>query len=135
MKKLALLTIFTLSLLVARPPDQHYEGCGIYWRYVRINSVAGFSLNPDVYNFIFSSQDPGLLFQKQSQRQSRPLFILMGTTVGYSIYFISWPVHKYLESIYRKLWTGKYPEGRILMIGDFFAGYILINFFLLWFTL
>jgi hypothetical protein len=133
MKKLALQLIITLSFLFSPAPREDAKNiCG---RYVHINTYAGFTLNPDTYGFLLPAITPDSLVMPHAQRQSRPLFILMGTAAGYSLYYISYPFHSWLRTVYKKYWTGAYPEDMLFMLGNFYISFILLNIFILWLSL
>ena len=133
MKKLLLILILHVSLLFSPPPETGKTDPNV--RYVSINRYAGFFLNPDTYGFIFPAIKPGLLIINRSQRQSRPLFILTGSAIGYSINFLTWPIRQQITNFYRKFWRGTYSEKQILLIGDFYLGYLLVNLLILWIAL
>ena len=133
MKKLLFILILNVSLLFSPPPKNGTTDPNGRW--VSLNHSAGFFLNPDTYGFIFPAINPKQLLTFHAQRQNRPLYILAGSAIGYSITFITWPVHKKLIRFYGKFWRGVYTEDKILLIGNFYAGYILINILLLWLSL
>lgn len=135
MKKFLLLIILNLSLLFSPPPRQGSIECMPYMRYIHITRFAGFPLNPDTYGYIFPSVNPGLLLKKNSQRQSRPLFIIAGSIFGYALYYITWPAHRLLYGIFKAHWTGAYPESLMYDLGTFYISYVFINMLILWFSL
>jgi hypothetical protein len=135
MKKFLLLIILNLSLLLSPPPVKDDCSCGKFARYIHLTSFAGFTLNPDTYGYIFPAIDPGLLLKKQSQRQSRPLFILSGTAVGYSLFYITKPIHKWLYPVYKKFYTGTYPLEKMFITANFYIAFLLINITILWLSL
>jgi hypothetical protein len=104
MKKFLLLVFINASLLFS-PAPQPSDVCG---RYIRLGHFGGFTLNPDTYGFLFPAMHPILLLKNESHRQSRPLFILAGTTIGYTLYFLSMPFHPYLRPLFKRFWTGAY---------------------------
>ena len=133
MKKLALILILNISLLFSPPPVAGTTDPN--GRYVSLNRYTGFFLNPDSYGFIFPAISPRQLMQPLAQRQNRPLYILAGSAVGYSITVLTWPVHKYLQHFYGKFWRGTYPPDRILLTGNFYLGYFILNILVLWLAL
>jgi hypothetical protein len=133
MKKLLLILLVNVSLLFSPPPKAGTTDPN--GRYVSLTRNAGFFLNPDTYGFIFPSISPKQLLEYHAQRQNRPLFILAGSAIGYSINFLTLPFHKYLVLFYGKFWRGSYPEEKILFIGNFYIGYVLLNIFILWISL
>src|SRR5450631_2953395 len=133
MKKLLFILVLNISLLFSPPPIAGTTDPN--GRYISLNRFAGFFLNPDTYGFIFPAIHPKLLFEDHALRQSRPLFILAGSAVGYSITFLSWPIHRQLQNLYRKFYRGIYPKENILLIGNFYLGFILLNILVLWMAL
>ncbi|HVY73938.1 MAG TPA: hypothetical protein VG890_03855 [Puia sp.] len=130
MKKILLILILNICLLFSPPPKAGTTDPN--GRYVSLGHGAGFFLNPDTFGFIFPAINPGLLFANQSLRQARPLFILMGSAAGYSVMFLTWPVHRQLTEQYSKYWRGTYPKTKILLLGNFYLGYLLLNMLILW---
>jgi hypothetical protein len=130
MKKLILILLLNISLLFS--PSSINGTTDPNGRYVILSHNAGFFLNPDTYGFIFPAIEPRQLFWYHAQRQDRPLFILAGSVMGYSITFLTWPFHDRLLHLYGAFWRGAYPEGKILFIGNFYIGFILLNIMILW---
>ena len=133
MKKLILILLLNISLLFSPSPKNGTTDPN--GRYVILNRHAGFFLNPDTYGFIFPAIKPQQLLGYHAQRQNRPLFILAGSAMGYSITYLTLPFHERLQHIYGKFWRGTYPEEKILFIGNFYVGYILLNIVILWISL
>ncbi|HEY4155275.1 MAG TPA: hypothetical protein VGM24_07600, partial [Puia sp.] len=133
MKKLLLILTLNISLLFSPPPKAGTTDPN--GRYVSLSPFAGFFLNPDTYGFIFPAIEPGQLLTSQSQRQSRPLFILAGSAIGYAITGLTWPFHNRLLRLYGAFWRGTYPADRILLIGNFYLGFLLLNVLVLWLSL
>src|SRR5450631_1184016 len=133
MKKLLFILVLNISLLFSPPPIAGTTDPN--GRYISLNRFAGFFLNPDTYGFIFPAIHPKLLFEDHALRQSRPLFILAGSVMGYSVTFLSWPVHQQLQNFYGKFYRGIYGKENILLIGNFYLGFILLNILILWLAL
>jgi hypothetical protein len=133
MKKLLLILLLNVSLLFSPPP---IVGTTIaYGRYVSLNRWAGFFVNPDAYGFILPAIRPGQLMEYHEERQNRPLFVLAGSAIGYTITFLTKPFHKQILQVYEKFWRGAYPEAKILYIGNFYVAYIILNIVILWISL
>lgn len=133
MKKLLLILLLNVSLLFSPPP---IPGTTIaYGRYISINKYTGFFVNPDAYGFILSGIRPKLLMEYHQERQNRPLFVLAGSAMGYSISFLTEPFHRWLLQLYEKFWHGAYPKEMIIYIGNFYIGYIFLNIIILWTSL
>src|SRR5688500_16110334 len=128
-----------LSFLLAPPPGI-YKGpnadCSI--RYVQLNKYLGFQSNCDALAFIGLAIDPSYLLEDQNIRQSRPLFILLGTITGYPVYFLSKPFHPvFKSSLYPKV-SGALPglrSERVPLYISVYLGYIFINIIILVLTL
>ena len=133
MKKLILILLLNISLLFSPSP---VPGTTIaYGRYVSLNRHAGFFINPDAYGFILPAISPKQLFEYQSQRQNRPLFVIAGSAIGYTINFLTYPIHRPLLELYGKFWRGAYPKEKIISLGNFYLGFILLNILILWLSL
>jgi hypothetical protein len=133
MKKLLIILILNISLLFSPSPVPGTTDPN--GRYVHLNRQMGFFLNPDTYGFILTAIDPSQLFADKNLRQARPLFILIGTATGYTINLLTSPFHHKLIEFYRKFWRGIYPERLILLMGNFYLGYFLLNVLVLWLSL
>jgi len=101
----------TVSFLFSPKPHSPSEYCGNYFD---LGKHAGFVINCDSYEYVRVSTNLSLLLEQNSLRQSRPLFLVLGTITGSLVY----PVLKLFHlNIYQ----------------SYFGGYILLNFlFLLW---
>jgi hypothetical protein len=133
MKKLLLILFLNISLLFSPPP---IVGSTIaYGRYVSLGKYAGFFVNPDAYGFILPAINPKKLMEYHEERQNRPLFVLAGTALGYSISLLAAPFHKLILHIYKKFWRGAYSESMIFYIGNFYIGFVLLNILILWVAL
>jgi hypothetical protein len=135
MKKLLLLVLVCVSLLFAPAPRTGSDYDCAYSRYVRLAPHMGLNLNPDSYGFIFPAIRPALLLKDSSQRQSRPLFILLGSAAGYGWFALSYPIHGLLSRIYERYWTGAYPHDKMYLLGNFYLSFIAINALILWLCL
>lgn len=62
--------------------------------YFHIGTHAGFNINSDSYDYVKDAIDLHYLFTDKEVRQSRPIYILMGSITGYSIYYLTYPIHK-----------------------------------------
>lgn len=83
MKQLLLLVAFILvaavSFLFSPPPLSQDEFWG---QYVKLGAHTGFVLNGDSYGYIEAAEQPSRLLQPREIRQSRPLYVLLGTALG-----------------------------------------------------
>ncbi|QNH62808.1 hypothetical protein [Hymenobacter sediminicola] len=71
-----------LSFLFSPPPQTPDEFWGLY---IPLGEQAGFILNKDSYGYIQAAEEPGRLLQQNEERQSRPLYVLLGTALGYPL--------------------------------------------------
>ena len=78
---LLVLSISILWLFSPRPVTAT-DYCG---RYVSLNARMGFVVNCDAGTYALPAEFPGRLIQSGEIRQSRPLFVLLGTVVGYPL--------------------------------------------------
>jgi hypothetical protein len=99
----------TISFLFSPKPHSTQEYCG---KFYDISKHMGFVINCDSYEYARVSVSPSALFEEKSIRQSRPLFIILGSAVGYTLYPLLRLFHL---NIYE----------------SHFAGFLLINFILL----
>jgi hypothetical protein len=103
----------TISFLFSPKPHSAQEYCG---KFYDIGAHMGFVINCDSYEYARVSVTPSALFEEKSVRQSRPLFIILGSAVGYTLY----PVLRLFHlNIYE----------------SHFAGFLLVNFMLLMLSL
>ncbi|GGE98328.1 hypothetical protein [Hymenobacter cavernae] len=95
-----------------------------YWgTYAQVNSRMGFVINGDTREYIAAAREPARLLQEKEVRQSRPLYILLGSGLGYALQ----PV---LGSInVADTWGGIAAESPDFL--GFYAGYVLLNFVVL----
>jgi hypothetical protein len=78
-----LLVMFVSVLWFFSPrPATANDYCG---RYLSFNDHMGFVVNCDASTYTYPAESPGRLLQKDEVRQSRPLYVLMGTIVGYPL--------------------------------------------------
>ncbi|MBC8085292.1 MAG: hypothetical protein H7Z21_19005, partial [Hymenobacter sp.] len=78
----ALILAAALSFLFSPPPQTPDEFWGLY---IPLGERAGFILNKDSYGYIQAAEEPGRLLRQSEERQSRPLYVLLGTAVGYPL--------------------------------------------------
>lgn len=78
---LLVIVISTLWLFSPRPTSAG-DYCG---HYVSINARMGFVVNCDAGTYAAPAESPARLMQSEEVRQSRPLYVLLGTIVGYPL--------------------------------------------------
>ena len=74
------LLFFIIGLFLFSPaPTSESEICGLYQK---INQNMGFVVNCDTNSYLVPAKNPKYLLEKNSERRSRPLYIIMGNVVG-----------------------------------------------------
>lgn len=120
-----LLLLATLSFWFSPAPLTEDEYCGTY---LHLGPHAGFTANCDGFVYMEDARHPVHLLEPREVRQSRPLFILLGTAVGYPA---TWAVRAAQragllpERVMQKL-PAKYRP----LLG-FYIGYVLLNYVVL----
>ncbi|HVZ55730.1 MAG TPA: hypothetical protein VG870_03645 [Chitinophagaceae bacterium] len=105
------------------------QSCPI--KFVHITKYAGFPMTCDAFELVGGSIKPSYLFSKNYHRQSRPLYILSGSLFGYSIYFLSYPVHDLIREKAAPQFRNLVIPQRVPLYVSHFAGLVLINFIIL----
>ena len=108
------------------------------YNYIKINNHMGIHVNSDAFAFIGAAIQPGYLFQDQYYRQSRPGYILAGTVLGYTIYYITYPIHSVIKKKIQKSLSLKNTQAereKDILYFSFYAGFILLNIALMVFSL
>ncbi|SDX79705.1 hypothetical protein [Hymenobacter psychrophilus] len=120
-----LILVATVSFWFSPAPLTEHEYCGTY---LHLNSFAGFTANCDGFEFMESARYPSRLLAPRAVRQSRPLYVLLGTSVGYPA---SWALRG-LEAggLLPSAVVAKLPAKYQPLLG-FYIGYVLLNFGLL----
>jgi len=97
--------VVAVSFLFSPPPQEGAKFCGFYFK---LTSFAGFEVNCDASGFVRLAKHPYQLLDEGEARQSRPLYILISSFIGYMIYLpFNW-----------------LPIGKNEL---FYLGYILLN--------
>jgi hypothetical protein len=90
-------------------------------QYMRTNN------NGDELGYIKAAYDPHNLLVQNEIRQSRPLYILQNTIIGWGLFYITDPFHKYMVQtpIFKKLGThlASLNSGVIRLLGSQVASY------------
>jgi len=90
----------------------------------------------DTYNFIWLASEPSQLLQKNTYRQSRPLYVMTGRFVGLAVYYLSYPFHSNIENFLKKK-TSFLPEyyefetKSGIYFFCFYVGFLIINVIIL----
>lgn len=95
MKKIGLflIIILTANIFLLFSNNENKGSIEFDYNYIKINKYMGIRVNPDAFTFIGVAINPGYLFQPDYLRQSRPAYALIGSVVGYSIYYATYPLH------------------------------------------
>jgi hypothetical protein len=112
----AVLTAFLCFLfLFSSKPAEDY--CG---KFIDVGNFGTFPLNCDSYDYVDTAKSPVKLFDEKSIRQTRPLYVILASAVGYGLS----PLFKVLplESV------GAQDE---LLASSFYWGFMLLNFAIL----
>src|SRR5215204_6037 len=112
----AALTAFLcfLFLLSAKPSEEY---CG---KFIEVGSVGAFPLNCDSYEYVETAKNPVKLFDEKSIRQSRPLYVVLASAVGYL-----------LSPVFRVLQLQTAAAQDELLASSFYWGFMLLNFTIL----
>jgi len=119
----ALIFAAALSFLFSPPPQTPDEYWGLY---IPLGGEQmGFILNKDSYGYIQAAEEPRRLLQQNEERQSRPLYVLLGTTLGYPLramlpYIVD-------EAAVRAAVGPDVPLSDRALIG-FYPAFVLLNF-------
>jgi len=120
------LIIFSSTLFLFSPePKETQSLCGYYFE---INSYAGFVVNCDAGVFCTSARHPANLLKANAIRQSRPLYIILGTLIGYPINFL-------FNVLDINLDQNIYDSNEATPYIPFYIGFILINFIILFISI
>jgi hypothetical protein len=128
-----LLILLTTFSFLFSPQPQNINGpdrwCPV--NYIHLNKVMGFSMNCDAIEYMGLSVNPGLIFQKNNRRQSRPLYLLSGSLAGYSIYYLSAPFHEAINNIAYEQFKSQIPKEKVSLYLSHYAGLVFINLIIL----
>ncbi|MET4105488.1 hypothetical protein [Hymenobacter sp. UYP22] len=117
-----LIVLATVSFLFSPAPLTEDEYCGTY---LHLTSFAGFTANCDGFVYMEDARYPAHLLEQGEVRQSRPLFILLGTVVGYPL---TWTVQGLQSSgLLPASVVQKLPVKYQPLLG-FYVGYVLLNY-------
>lgn len=117
-----LLLAATLSFWFSPAPLTDDEYCGTY---LHLGPHAGFTANCDGFVYMEDARHPAHLLEPREVRQSRPLFILLGTLVGYPT---TWAVQGLQSSgLLPAQVVQKLPAKYQPLLG-FYIGYVLLNY-------
>ena len=135
---LFIILLVNISFLISGPPDNKGPESYCPHRYVRLNSFMGVPVNCDEFVFIGAGARPSYLIQPGFQRQNRPGYILIGSALGYTIYYVLYPFHESISSFAYKKLAGQFSYRELekaVLYGSVYAGFILLNCLILFLTM
>ena len=118
-----LILTVSVSFLFSPSPKSKKDYCGIY---IRLNNSEGFTFNCDAGEFCTNARDPSKVLEDSAARQSRPLYILVASGIGYPIQWVT-------EQLSIPLFKNMEPDPT--MYAGYYIAYIVINFIILLFSL
>ena len=123
---------FLFSNSIKNPPLQ-FE-----YNYIKINNYMGIHVNSDAFAFIGAAIQPGYLLQDQYYRQSRPVYVLSGTVLGYAVYYATYPIHSIIKKKIPEILSLKSSQTekeKGLLYFSFYVGFIMLNIAVVFFSL
>lgn len=135
---LLLIGFIAFTFLFSGDPNKDSTLTACPANYVSLNKYMGFPVNCDAFVFIGGAIQPSYLLKPGYERQSRPLYILMGSVAGYTIYYITYPIHNRLQQFAEHKFPAESKSidaEKATLYVTFYIGYILINIILLLFSL
>ncbi|MES1219657.1 MAG: hypothetical protein ABUT20_29425, partial [Bacteroidota bacterium] len=107
-------------------------------QYVRLNKYMGVPVNCDEFVFIGAAVRPAFLIEQGFQRQNRPGYIILGSVIGYSIYYILTPLHTSIKTFAQKKLSSQFSPKELdkaVLYGSVYSGFIIINIAILFFSM
>ncbi|MBB6057783.1 hypothetical protein HNQ93_000613 [Hymenobacter luteus] len=120
-----LIVLATASFLFSPAPRTEAEYCGTY---LHLTSFAGFTANCDGFVYMEDARHPWHLLEPNEVRQSRPLFILLGTAVGYPC---TWLVQGLTAAGLLPPQVLAHLPSKYQPLLGFYIGYVLLNYLVL----
>ncbi len=112
----AALTAFLCFLfLFSSKPAEDY--CG---KFIDVGSFGTFPLNCDSYDYVETAKEPVKLFEAKSIRQTRPLYVVLASSLGYL-----------LAPVFAALPLESAAAQDALLASSFYWGFMLLNFTIL----
>jgi hypothetical protein len=108
----ALTAVFCSLFLFSPKPTEEY--CG---KYIDVGRYASFPLNCDSYNYVETAARPAKLFEKESIRQTRPVYVIVASALGYVI-----------SPVFSVLPLDRAAAKDELLASPFYWGFIVLNF-------
>lgn len=111
----ALTAILCFLFLFSSKPAEDY--CG---KFIDVGSFGTFPLNCDSYDYVDTAKEPIKLFDAKSIRQTRPLYVVLASTLGYA-----------LSPVFKVLPVESVAAQDALLGSSFYWGFMLLNFTIL----
>ena len=112
----AALTAFLCFLfLFSSKPSEEY--CG---KFIDVGNFGTFPLNCDSYDYVETAKNPLKLFEEKSIRQTRPLYVVFASALGYV-----------LSPVFKLLPLENAAAQDELLASSFYWGFMLLNFTIL----
>ncbi len=112
----AALTVFLCFLFLLAPrPNEEY--CG---KFIEVGNIGFFPLNCDSYDYIDTAKSPVKLLDEKSIRQTRPLYVVLASAVGYT-----------LSPVFSVIPLKNIAAQDELLADSFYWGFMLLNFVIL----
>ena len=111
----ALTAVLCFLFLFSSKPNEEY--CG---KFIDVGSFGTFPLNCDSYDYVDTAKNPIKLFETQSIRQTRPLYVVLASAVGYT-----------LSPLFAVLPIKNIAAQDELLADSFYWGFMLLNFTIL----
>lgn len=133
-------TLILLSLILIpnlfftffiRPENSPYE---YDYKFIKLNKHMGIIASLDAFDFIGAAIKPSYLLEPSYFRQSRPLYVLIGSALGYSVFYGTYPLHPLFNKILKKsvsLKNNDVEKEKGILYFCFYAGYVLFNILIL----
>ncbi|MEP6900220.1 MAG: hypothetical protein ABJA66_00640 [Actinomycetota bacterium] len=98
-------------------PRPNEEYCG---KFIEVGTFGFFPLNCDSYDYVETAKSPVKLFERESIRQTRPIYVLLASSFGYL-----------LAPIFAILPLQNFAAQDELLTDSFYWGFMLLNFTIL----
>jgi|GEM_PF-4806737 len=111
----ALTAVLCFLFLFSSKPTEDY--CG---KFIDVGNFGTFPLNCDSYDYVDTAKDPIKLFDEKSIRQTRPLYVVLASGLGYV-----------LSPVFKLLPLESAAAQDALLASSFYWGFMVLNFTIL----
>jgi len=112
---MALTAFLCFLFLFSAKPSEEY--CG---KFIEVGNFGAFPLNCDSYDYIDTAKSPVKLFDEKSIRQTRPLYVILASSIGYL-----------LSPVFSRLPLENAAAQDELLASSFYWGFMFLNFLIL----